>query len=284
MSRYDIAIIGSGPAGISAAVTAKVRNKNIILFGSGMSEKVTKAHSVRNYTGLPDISGAELGEALNNHLSALDIEITHERITAVYSMGDYFALQTAANNMYEAITVIIATGTVQSKPLVGENEFLGKGVSYCATCDAFFYRGKAVAVIGDNDEAPHEAEFLAATCQKVYYLPINNKTEFTANNIEIVDAIPIEIKGDVNVTSLVTDNGELSVDGVFILRDSVSPDKLLAGLEMNGAHIKVDIKMCTNIVGCFACGDIVGTPYQYIKAAGQGNSAALSAVMYLVKK
>ncbi len=281
MSRFDIAIIGSGPAGISAAITAKVRNKDIILFGSGMSDKVLKAHSVLNYTGLPNVSGEQLGEALSNHLAALDIDITREKVTAVYAMGDYFALQTSANNMYEASTVIIATGTVQAKSLVGEDEYLGRGVSYCATCDAFFYRGKTVAVIGEADEAAQEAEFLASGCEKVYYIPVKDEAEFSADNIETINARPLEIKGGLKVSSLVTDKGEIPVDGVFVLRDSVSPDKLLAGLEMDGAHIKVDISMRTNIDGCFACGDIVGTPYQYIKAAGQGNSAALSAVSYL---
>ncbi len=281
MPRFDIAIIGSGPAGISAAITAKVRNKNIILFGSGMSEKVTKAHEIRNYTGIPDISGEELGGAFSSHLDALDIKITAERVTSVYAMGDYFALQTAVNTIFEASTVIIATGATQAKPIEGESEFLGRGVSYCATCDAFFYRGKTVAVIGDNNEAAHEAEFLAETCDKVYYLPIKGDANFSTDNIEVIAAKPLKIAGDMKVSALITDKGEISADGVFILRDSVSPDKLLAGLEMNGAHIKVDINMKTNIDGCFACGDIAGTPYQYIKAAGQGNSAALGAVMYL---
>lgn len=284
MSRFDIAIIGSGPAGISAAVTAKVRNKNIILFGNGISEKVTKAHSVRNYTGMPDISGTQLSAALNSHLAALDIEITAERVTAVYSNGDYFALQTAADNMYEASCVIVAAGNAQSRHLAGENEFLGRGVSYCATCDAFFYKGKTVAVIAENGEAPHEAEFLAETCEKVYYLPVKETAKPMAENIETVDEKPIEIIGGSKVAALITDKREIKVDGVFILRDSISPDRLIAGIEMNGAHIKVDINMRTNIDGCFACGDIAGTPYQYIKAAGQGNSAALSAVSYLAKK
>lgn len=128
MSRFDIAIIGSGPAGISAAITAKVRNKDIILFGSGMSEKVTKAHSVLNYTGLPNVSGEALADALFKHLESLNIEITRERVTAVLSMGDYFALQTSADNIYEARTVILATGTVQLLHLINILMYITKQI------------------------------------------------------------------------------------------------------------------------------------------------------------
>ena len=284
MSRFDIAIIGSGPAGISAAITAKVRNKDIILFGSGMSEKVTKAHSVLNYTGLPNVSGEALADALFKHLESLNIEITRERVTAVLSMGDYFALQTSADNIYEARTVILATGTVQGKAIEGENELLGKGVSYCATCDALFFKDKTVAVLGANSEAPHEAKFLAATCKKVYYLPLKGNADISADNLTVISGKPLAILGDGKVSALKTDRDTYSVDGVFILRDALSPEKLVSGLKTDGAHVAVDINMRTSIDGCFACGDIAGTPYQYIKAAGQGNSAALSAVAYLAKK
>ena len=136
MERYDIAIIGTGPAGLEAAITAKIRNKKILLLGSrDLSLKVEKAHTIQNYLGLPNVSGTDLKAAYEAHLKALAIEITEDKINAIYAMGQYFALQGNGTN-YEAQTVILATGVSTAKPYPGEEEFLGRGVSYCATCDA----------------------------------------------------------------------------------------------------------------------------------------------------
>ena len=133
MARWDIAIIGTGPAGVSAALTAKNRNKSILLLGSGeMSEKVAKAHEIRNYPGLPFVKGADMAAAFRDQLDRMEIAITEKRVGAVYAMGDFFALQ-VGEDMEEAEAVILATGVVQAKPLPGEEEFLGRGVSYCAT-------------------------------------------------------------------------------------------------------------------------------------------------------
>ncbi|MDO4521946.1 MAG: NAD(P)/FAD-dependent oxidoreductase [Eubacteriales bacterium] len=283
MARADIAIIGSGPAGISAAITAKVRNKNILLFGSGgLSEKLRKAHGIRNYPGLPDISGADLADAFQEHLDALEIPMLQEQVTNIYAMGDYFAIQTSAG-MYEASTVILGAGVVQGKPLPGEDEYLGRGVSYCATCDANFYKDGTVAVLGYNDEAVSETEFLASVCKKVYYIPGKGNPEFEAENIEVVHERPKAVLGALKVNALQTEQREIPVDGVFILKDAISPDKLVPGLEIDGAHVVVNLQMETNLPGFFACGDVAGKPYQYVKAAGQGNIAALSAVAYLAE-
>ncbi len=281
MERVDIAIIGNGPAGISAAITAKARNKNILLFGSTKaSGKVEKAHQINNYPGLPAISGAGLADALNQHLTAMDIPLNEEQISKVYAMGDYYSIQTA-KGMYEAKTVILATGVVMGKPLQGETEFLGRGVSYCATCDAMFYREKPVAVIGYNEEAASEAEFLASVCSTVYYIPVGKAPVPEGENITVLNGKVQAIAGSMKVTELQMDNGSIPVDGVFVLRDAVAPEALIPGLEIDGAHAKVDLQMRTNLPGLFACGDIAGLPYQYIKSAGQGNVAALSAVSYL---
>ena len=139
MDRYDIAIIGSGPAGLSAALNAKIRNKSFILFGTrNLSSKVQRAPKINNYLGFPNSTGSKLGEAFREHISSMGIEITEERINNVYSMGEYFTLM-ANDKMYEAKSIILATGVEFSKPLKGELEFLGKGVGYCATCDAPLY-------------------------------------------------------------------------------------------------------------------------------------------------
>ena len=276
--RENIAIIGSGPAGISAAITAKLRNKSVLLFGSGgISGKVSRAHLIRNYPALPDISGEQLAKALDEHLCLMEIPIRRERVTMVYSMGSYFAVQTSAG-MYEADRVILATGVVQERLLSGETELLGKGVSYCATCDAFLYRGRSVAVIGYSDEAAAEAEFLADGCERVWYIPMKGAAAPERENITVIRQKPLAVLGEGKVSALKTDGGELSVDGVFILREASLPQTLVPGIEVRDGHIVVDMQMRTNIDGCYACGDVTGKPYQYIKAAGQGNVAALSAV------
>ncbi|MBQ2689626.1 MAG: NAD(P)/FAD-dependent oxidoreductase, partial [Solobacterium sp.] len=161
MSRYDIAIIGTGPAGLEAAITAKVRNKNVLLLGAGQSsEKVWKAHTVQNYLGLPEAAGKDLQKAFLGHLDEMGLRITEDRIIAVYNMGEYFGLQ-GREDVYEAETVILATGVVASKPVPGEEEFLGRGVSYCATCDAALYRGKKSIVIGFSPKEEAEADFMS---------------------------------------------------------------------------------------------------------------------------
>ena len=287
MERYDIAIIGTGPAGVSAAITAKVRNKKIILFGSKKSsEKVYKAQQIQNYPGLPDVTGEELARQYQKQLEQMEIPVTEERVSAVYAMGEYFAIQ-ASGNLYEASTVILAAGVVQGKTFSGEKEFLGRGVSYCATCDAMLYRGKVTAVIGYTREAERESEFLAELVEKVYYFPMYREdTEIAeeAKNIQVIREKPLAITGTDLVEYLQTDATKYKVDGVFILRDSISAEQLIPGLEIEDGHVKVSLQMETNIPGCFACGDVAGKPYQYVKAAGQGNVAALSAVGWLTRQ
>lgn len=285
MNRYDIAIVGTGPGGLEAAITAKIRNKDIILFGNkNLSFKITKATEIKNYLGFPDITGEELAKAYDNHLQKMNIDINTSRINAIYAMGDYFALQ-SAEEMFEAKSVIISTGVVTGKTLPGENENLGRGVSYCATCDAALYKGKEAIVIGYNPKEEQEVIFLAERAEKVTYIALYKNVSFLADNIEIIeDNIPKEIVKDGDKVTLVTNKGSYQADGIFILRDAMSPDKLVPGLEINEGHIVVDRTMSTNIEGVFACGDITGKPYQYMKAAGEGNVAALSAVSYLASR
>ncbi len=278
---YDIAIIGTGPAGLEAAITALVRKKNIILFGSkGSSDKVAKAHTIMNYLGLPEVSGADMQKAFLNHAVSMGVEITDEQITAIYAMGESFALQ-GASNMYEAKSVILATGVVAAKPYPNEDELLGRGVSYCATCDAALYKGKTAVVIASSPKEEAEADFLSEYAEKVLYIPLYKDDVHVNEKIEVVREKPVEIIGTAKVEALKTDQREIPTDGVFILREAVAPGKLVPGLETEGPHVKVNVDMSTSIPGIFAAGDIAGLPYQYIKAAGQGNSAALSAVSYL---
>ncbi len=283
MSRYDIVIIGTGPAGLEAAITSKIRNKNILLLGSKkLSTKVEKAHTVENYLGLPHISGTDMQKAFLEHVESLGIEITEDQVVSVYNMTDYFMIQTKTN-YYEASSVILATGVLTSKPYPNEEELLGKGVSYCATCDAPLYKNKTVAVIATNKEEEEEVLFLKEYASKVYYFP-QYQDVGELKDIDVRLEKPKEIIGNNQIEKLVTDQNEYALDGLFILREAVAPKQLVPGLLTDGPHAKVNLDMSTNIPGVFACGDIAGLPYQYIKSAGQGNVAALSAVKYLASK
>jgi len=284
VERYDIAIIGTGPAGVSAALTAKNRNKRILLLGSRqMSEKVAKAHEIRNYPGLPFVKGEEMAAAFRDQLDRMEIPVTEKRIGAVYAMGDYFALQ-AGEEMLEARTVILATGVVSAKTLPGEEMFLGRGVSYCATCDAPLYRGRTAAVIGYSPREEAEAAFLSGICSKVMYFPMYPAETDLPETVEVIREKPAEILKREAGMAVKTAEGEYAADGVFVLREAVAPAQLVPGLETEGAHVKVNRSMETNLPGVFACGDITGTPYQYVKAAGEGNVAAISAAAWLEKK
>ena len=167
------------------------------------------------------------------------------------------------------------------KTLEGEERLLGKGVGYCATCDAPLYRDKVVTVIGYNKEAEEEANYVSELASKVNYVAMYKDEYDLKNDIEVVVDRPLEILGDTKVNAVRFKDKEIESDGVFVLRDSISPGQLVPGLLMENGHIKVDRTMATNIPGCFAAGDCVGVPYQYIKSAGEGNIAALSAVKYL---
>lgn len=319
METYDIAIIGTGPAGISAAITATIRNKKIILFGSReLSDKIRKAHLIQNYPGFPECSGEDLCNAFAAHLEKMGIEITEEKINAVYSMGETFALQTMKNEMHQARSVILACGMVQGKLLPGEEELVGRGVSYCATCDAPLYRGRSVAVIGYSPEAEEEVNFLSEVASEVLYFPVYRDEPKVSESVKVVRQIPQAILNKeaaeeafslaqadpakssakdlaageaLSVDALKqgqlavqTTKGTFPADGIFVLRSSVPAGQLIPGIEMDGEHVKVNLQMETSVPGCFACGDITGRPYQYVKAAGQGNVAVLSVVSYLDQK
>jgi len=321
MERFDIAIIGTGPAGLEAAITAKIRNKNILLLGSSrLSEKIEKTHGVENYLGLPHCTGEEMQKAFLGHLEKMNITITEDHALAVYSMGDYFSLQ-GHKDIYEASSVILACGMSVEKPFPGEVENLGRGISYCATCDAFFYRKKTVIVVGASLAAEEEALFLSEVASKVIYVPMYEEIQsekmkaiMAGTNQGCDDRIEkIGAKGETAGESVREESAEHSLqvcvsekivsvekteqgmvlhlqgkdvkaDGIFILRESIAPSQLVPGLEIANNHVTVNRQMETNIPGMFACGDITGLPYQYIKAAGEGNVAALSAVKYLSER
>ncbi|GKU26188.1 NAD(P)/FAD-dependent oxidoreductase [Clostridium folliculivorans] len=284
MDRYDIAVIGTGAAGLSAVINAKIRNKNVIIFGTKeLSSKLSKAPKINNYLGFYDLTGNELKANFQKHIEEMEISITEEKVNNIYAMGEYFALM-VNEKMYEAKSIILATGVEYTKPISGEERLLGKGVGYCATCDAPLYKGKIVCIIGYNKEAEEEANYVSELAAKVYYIPMYKGAYDLKENIEMLNKKPLEIVGNKKVEKILFDQGELITDGVFVLKDSISPSQLVPGLDVSENHIMVNRLMQTNIDGCFAAGDCVGKPYQYIKAAGEGQVAALSAVAYLDSK
>jgi len=280
-NQFDIAIIGGGPAGLSAALTGRIRNKRVALFEHlDFSQKLQKAHLVDNYLGIPQITGAGLMQQFSSHCLAHQPTLIKEKVVNVFP-GDVFTLLTPQTT-YEAKAVILATGVVATAIFAGERDFLGRGVSYCATCDGMFYKGKDVAVVSYTAEGEHEAAFLGEICRNVHYLP-QYKGEFAPmrSNVKLVTDRPAAVKGDTQVDALVTDKGELKVDGIFILRQSDPVENILAGIELDGEVIKVKRDMSTSIPGVFAAGDCTGKPWQIAKATGEGLVAVLSAIAYL---
>ena len=282
--RYDCAIIGTGPAGISAALTLKALNKKFLWFGScKLSQKIRKAERISNYPGLSNVSGEDMALYFSRQIQEADISITEKTVTTVCHMGDYYAIL-CDQEMFEATTVILATGVEAVKPIPGELELLGAGVSYCATCDGMLYRGKRIAVICTSAEFEHEAAYLANLAEKVYFIPIYRDSTLTGENIEVFPKIPRAIIGTHRVEAVQFDDATVPVDGLFFLKAAVTPSALVAGLETENGHVVVDRNCCANLPGFFAAGDCTGRPYQYVKAAGEGNVAAHNVVDYLSQK
>lgn len=288
MEITDIAIIGTGPAGVSAALNAKIRKKTFYLFGSKkLSWKIEKSPQILNYPGLPAVSGEELNQHLNQQMEEMKIPVTEGHISLVYKMKDYFSVL-VDNQEYRARTVILATGVEAVKPIPGELELTGRGVSYCATCDGGLYRGKTLAVVCDSQEMEHEVEFLAGVGGKVYYWPLMKdpstlgKEQEGMENIHLQKEKIKEILGEDKVSGVVlADGSKLEVDGVFFIKQSLSPAVIMNNLEMRDGHVVVDRNMMTSVEGCYAAGDCTGRPYQLAKAVGEGNVALHSILEYL---
>lgn len=278
----DLLVVGSGPAGLSAAVNARRRNKQVVVVGKELySNKLKQAHLVDNYLGIPQVKGLDLAAKYREHAVAEGVALNTDELLNLWAEEDGFQGM-GKNELYQAKAVVLATGTPQKASIPGEEELVGKGVSYCATCDGMFYRGKRVLVYSEVVEGEEEANFLADLCAKVYYLP-RYQGEYTAldRRIELLSGRPVRFHGTEQVTRVTTSTGEYEVEGVFIERVSLPLDRLLPGLEMENGAIKVDRRMATNIPGVFAAGDCTGKPWQIAKAVGEGQVAALAAVDYL---
>lgn len=276
--KFDIAIIGSGPAGASAALNAKIRKKNIAIFGrKNISDKIQKSEIINNYLGIEKISGEEFAKKIQSHLTQLGIDIIEEFVEGIYDMGTHFSILTRQNKMYDADSVIIASGVSFKKPLKGEIEFLGRGVGYCATCDAALYKGRSAVVVGMNEESIEEANFIAEYTSKTTFVNMTGHGVKLNAGIEVIEDVAVEFVGDTKCKKLVLKNGEIEADGFFVIKDSKEAAQLIDGLEIADRHIVVDKNMQTNIRYVYAAGDITGHPYQINKACGEGQVAGLNA-------
>ena len=277
--KYDIIVLGSGPAGLSAAVTARGRNKSVLVIGNRWQDSpLARTERVDNYLGMPGMTGMEMLEAFQRHAQEMGVEMVTGKVLSIMEW-EGFTL-TVGSQLYQGSALILAPGVVRQAKFPGEETYLGRGVSYCATCDGMLYRNKPVAVVGRSKDAPHEAAYLKSIgCQVVYVAP--KRPDQLDEDIPFIQAAKLAVKGEQTVTALEADGADIPVNGVFILREAVAPGDLLPGLTLEKGAIQVDRNMATSVPGVFAAGDATGAPLQVSKAVGEGLIAALSACEYL---
>lgn len=277
---YDIAIIGGGPAGLSAAINAKARNQTVLVVSNDYRESpLYKAEWVDNYLGMPDLTGPQLLDAYHAHAVKAGVELRTGRVLNIMPMGstNYISI---GSDMVEAKAVIVASGISRGAKYLGETEFLGRGVSYCATCDGMLYRGKEVVVVGLAPDATEEATFLQKLGAKVTFVAPKQPAHLD-EAIPFVRMAKLEILGEQMVTGLKVGDQVLACDGVFLLRHAVAPTDLLPTMTLEGGYIQVNRSMETNLPGVFACGDCTGLPLQVSKAVGEGLIAGQKAADYV---
>ena len=277
---YDIAVVGGGPAGLSAAVQARARGKSVVVIGGDARDNALyKTRRIDNYLGFYGVAGPELLERFEAHAREMGVERRNGRVLNILPMGTEFYLA-VGSEVEQARAVVLATGVVQAGKLPGEAEHLGAGVSYCATCDGMLYRNKEVVVIGRAADAPHEANYLREIgCRVTFVSP--RPPEGLRPDIPYVQAGKLRVLGDRAVEAVQADSVTLPCEGVFILRPSMAPAELLPGLELEGNYIRVDRNMAASVPGVFAAGDCTGQPLQVSKAVGEGQVAGHRAAEYV---
>lgn len=279
---YDIAIIGAGPAGLSAALNAYARKKRVVVIGRAPeTSSIYKAENINNHLGYVNVTGKVMTESFLDHIKTTDVEMMQGRVQNVQPFGESFMLN-VDNNIIEASTVILATGVTKKSTITDENFYVGKGLSYCATCDGMFYKGRDVVLYAEIEEALEDIKFLSEICKSVvvvHTFDIENKIDGVTYIRDRVSSIIGLNK--VEGVRLIKSGQKIDCDGLFIVKASISAGTLLDGIETDGGFVVVNREMQTNIKGVFACGDIIGSPYQVSKAIGEGQVAGLSAVRYL---
>ncbi len=298
----SVVIIGAGPAGLSAALyAARAELSPLVLTGMQPGGQAALTFAIENYPGFPDgVGGSELGDLFQKQAERFGARVEFDSVTSVDLKTRPFLVKTY-NREILAKTVIIATGASSIHlGVAGENELAGRGVSYCATCDGWFFKGKEVIVVGGGDSALEEAGFLTRYASKVTI--VHRRDELRAGAILqtraqqnpkiqfIFDSVIKEIKGDGKVTSVLVENvktgerKEVDTDGVFVFIGHAPNNEIYKGqLEMDDrGYIKVDTNMQTNVEGVFACGEAADGVYkQVVTSAGMGATAAIAASRYL---
>ncbi len=280
----DIAIVGNGPAGWSCAMTARMRGLSATVIAPAETGGwLSGAERIDNYPGLPQISGRELLERFHQQALALGAEEKNALVRQIMPSGERFLLL-AENDVLEARAVVLCMGAARPVLLPGEEELLGGGVSYCATCDGMFYRGKRVAVLSASASGVEEAAFLHTLAESVDYYSLKpHDASALPEGVRTVAEKPRSLAREESKIALTTDRETHLYDGVFIFRTAVPLRMLLDGLETDGGAIRVDRSMRTSLPGVFAAGDVTGRPLQIAKAVGEGNVAAISAAEYIAK-
>jgi thioredoxin reductase (NADPH) len=280
MDIIDIAIIGGGPAGLSAALNGIARGKKVRLF-SAEGNYLERAERVDNYLGMSNISGTDMMQYFRKQVAEAGVEAETGRVINILPMEKYFMVAFNSEAL-SAKTVIIASGAARQKEISGESEFLGRGVSYCATCDGMLYRGKKVIVCGEARDLVEEANFLQNLGVSVTVVLPKKRPEKLLPSILFRQSRLTAINGAGVVRSVDLQSGEQeTTDGVFILHNSLAPTTLLKGIETQEGFIKVSRLMETNIPGLFAGGDCTGVPLQIAKAVSEGLIAAQQAAKYI---
>jgi len=297
MGNYDLIIIGAGPAGLSASIYASRYKLNHLVLGVSPGGQMGEIYEIENYPGFPSISGRELIEKFLEHSKKFGAEIRNESVVKIKkNETGLFEVETSFG-IYQAQALIMAMGAVYRKMNIpGEKEYTGKGVSYCATCDAIFFKGKTVSVIGGGNSAVVVALELADFAKKVYLIHRGEKMSAepawleklnNLKNLEILkDNEVLEIKGKEKVEKIIltkpfNDKVSLSVDGVFI-EVGTDPGVELAkkiGVETDEQnYIKVNADMSTNIAGIFGAGDITNGSNKFRQVLSACTEGALAAV------
>jgi len=285
-SRYDVIVVGSGPAGISAAINVANRKRTVALMGGQAPfGRIRKAPSIANYPGFTSASGEELVAAFMRHLEEFDVPVIGEKASKIMRAEDEFVVF-GEREVYHAGAVVLATGVYREAEIEGEEELVGQGVSYCVTCDGRLFAGRRAAFISYAPEGEEEAAALAEDFGvEVTYLPLYRGDYRLPEGVRVLPGARPTRLTRVDGNMLVSLPGEdLQVDAVFIYKNSVSPRTLLEGLASDGRHVTVGRRMETGVPGVFAAGDCTGEPYQTAKAVGEGQVAALAAVRFLRKR
>lgn len=263
---HEVLIIGGGPAGLSAAINVRARGRSVLVVSNPLEENpLWPSERVDNYPGMPGVSGRELLGVMRRQAEEAGADFVTGRALTALPVSDTWYIG-VGTDMHNAKAVVLAAGVARGKKFPGEAEFLGRGVSYCATCDGMLYRGKPVAVLGYSDSARREADFLREIgCSVTYF----HRPGTCA------------IQGDTVVRSVTCDGETADVAGVFLLRPAMAPADLFPGLELDNGYVTVDRRMATNLPGLFAAGDCTGGPLQVAKAVGEGLIAGQSAAAYV---